>query len=58
MIVFKLDQIASKSTLIAFNQEMKIILSEQMSYLYITKKIKKQSGKILSFPVLVYRDPE
>lgn len=38
MIVFKLDQIASKSTLIAFNQEMKMILCGQMSYLYITQK--------------------
>lgn len=52
MMVFKLDQIARQRTLIAFNQEMKMILSGQMSYccIMIKKKKKNQSGKILSFP--------
>lgn len=61
MMVFKLDQIARQRTLIAFNQEMKMILSGQMSYCCIMIKKKKKKinqARFCHFQAFAYLDLE
>lgn len=60
MIAFKLDQIACQSTLIAFNQEMKIIFPGKMLPFHYSKEKRKKisQAEFHYFQPLAYLDPE